>query len=137
MQNDKAILGVCPVCDGTLRIMYSPLTKKMFVGCTNWSTCKVCGLDKSNCKCVCPKCGKQKGTCKCSWREKDWKPSCTRTYPLPGNASIQRTGNICDKCKTPIIMVYRKSRRPFKMCLDPECETKADWDKPRKRKKLK
>jgi DNA topoisomerase-1 len=137
MQNDKAILGVCPKCDGTLRIMYSPLTKKMFVGCTNWSKCKVCGLSKNECKCICPKCGKQKGTCKCSWREKDWKPSCNNTYPLPGNASIQRTGSVCDKCKTPVIMVYRKGRRPFKMCLDPECVTKADWGKPRKRKKLK
>lgn len=134
MQNDKAVLGVCPVCDGTLRIMYSPLTRKMFVGCSNWSKCKVCGLPKNECKCVCPKCGKQKGKCKCSWRDKDWQPSCTRTYPLPGNASIQRTGSICDKCKTPIIMVYRKGRRPFKMCLDPECETKADWGKPRKKK---
>ena len=137
MQNDMAILGVCPVCDGTLRMMYSPLTKKMFVGCTNWSKCKVCGLDKKSCRCKCPKCGKQKGACKCTWREKDWTPSCTRTYPLPGNSSIQRTGKVCEKCRTPIITVYRKGRRPFNMCLDPECETKADWGKPRKRKKLK
>ena len=129
MQNDKAILGVCPVCDGTLRIMYSPLTKKMFVGCTNWSKCKVCDLPKNECKCICPKCGKQKGTCKCDWKEKEWTPSCTNTYPLPGNASIQRTGKVCDKCRTPIIMVYRKGRRSFKMCLDPNCETKADWGK--------
>ena len=136
-ENDKSILGVCPSCGGTLKIMYSPLTKKMFVGCDSWSKCRVCGLSKTECKCKCPKCGKQKGRCKCSWREKDWQPSCNRTYPLPGGAAIYRTDKVCEKCKTPIISVYRKGRRPFKMCLDPNCETKANWGKPKTSKNKK
>lgn len=128
-QNDKSVLGICPVCGGTLKMMYSPLTKKMFVGCDSYSKCKVCGLPKNECKCACPKCGRQKGNCKCSWKEKEWTPSCSRAYPLPGNAAIQRTGDVCAKCKTPIILVIRRGRRPFKMCLDPNCETKKDWGK--------
>jgi hypothetical protein len=30
-----------------------------------------------------------------------------------------------------MIQVIRKGKRPFRMCLDPKCETKADWGKPR------
>ena len=28
----------------------------------------------------------------------------------------------------------RKGKRPFKMCLDPECVTKADWGKKKEKK---
>ncbi len=56
-------------------------------------------------------------------------PACTNTYPLPGMAKIQATGKACDKCGTPIIQVIRRARRPFRMCLYPECPTKAGWKK--------
>ena len=105
----------------------------MFVGCESWSRCKVCNLSRTECRCICPKCGKQKGRCKCTWREKDWQPSCSKVYPLPGGAAIQRTGQVCEKCKTPIILVVRRGRRPFKMCIETTCETKADWGKPKKK----
>jgi hypothetical protein len=50
---------------------------------------------------------------------------------------IQATGKVCEKCGTPIIQVWRKGRRPFRMCLDPKCETKKDWGKPKKETKQK
>ena len=84
--------------------------------------------------CKCPICKKQKGKCECSWKEKKWTPSCQTGFPLPHNASFQSLEKICDKCNTPIIRVMRKGKRPFKMCLDPNCETKADWGKPKKKK---
>ena len=56
-------------------------------------------------------------------------PKCKTGYPLPAGASIQATGNICEKCGTPTIQVFRKGKRPFRMCLDPKCETKKDWGK--------
>ncbi|MEM5829735.1 MAG: DNA topoisomerase I [Candidatus Aenigmatarchaeota archaeon] len=55
-------------------------------------------------------------------------PKCETGYPLPHSASIQATGKICEKCGTPIIQVFRKGKRPFRMCLDPKCETKKDWN---------
>jgi len=134
-QNDKAVLGPCPNCGGTLKIMFSPFSKKMFVGCTSYSKCKVCGFTKKACKCKCPICGKQKGKCECSWKDKKWTPSCQTGFPLPHNASFQSLDKICDKCNTPIIRVMRKGKRPFNMCLDPNCETKADWGKPKTKKK--
>ncbi len=94
-QEDSNYLGKCPKCGGDLKIMYSPKTKKKFVGCSNY-------------------------------------PKCDAVYPLPQNAKIERTGEVCDKCGTPIVIVRRSGKRPFKMCLDPNCETKKDWGKGRK-----
>ena len=56
-------------------------------------------------------------------------PKCSEGYPLPQHARIEPTGKICPKCGTPIIRVFRKGKRPFTMCLDPNCPTKADWGK--------
>ncbi len=56
-------------------------------------------------------------------------PECRQTYPLPKNALIQSLDKTCEKCGTPIVKVIRKGRRPFTMCLDPNCETKKSWAK--------
>jgi DNA topoisomerase-1 len=56
-------------------------------------------------------------------------PNCKTSYPLPHSAKIQATGKICEKCGTPIIQVFRKGKRPFRMCLDPGCESKRSWNK--------
>jgi DNA topoisomerase-1 len=133
-QEDASMLGPCPGCGGSLKVMFSPWTKKKFVGCSSYSRCKVCGFSKSACKCSCHTCGGIKGKCMCNWKEKGWTPSCTRGYPLPHNASFQRLGKICEHCKTPIVQVIRKGKRPFRMCLAPDCETKKDWGKAGKAK---
>jgi DNA topoisomerase-1 len=56
-------------------------------------------------------------------------PECKNIFPLPRQAAITATGKVCEKCNTPMIVVVRKMRKTFKMCLDPHCETKADWGK--------
>ncbi|OYT42610.1 MAG: DNA topoisomerase I [Candidatus Aenigmarchaeota archaeon ex4484_224] len=55
-------------------------------------------------------------------------PKCNAAYPLPQNARIEPTGKVCEFCGTPIIRVYRKGKRPFQMCLDPNCPSKKDWN---------
>jgi DNA topoisomerase-1 len=133
-QEETNTLGVCQ-CGGNLKILFSPFTKKKFVGCSNYSRCKKCGFTKKACKCKCLICKKEKGKCKCSWKEKKWIPSCQTGFPLPHNALFQKIDKVCEKCKTPIIQVIRKGKRPFRMCLDPNCETKADWGKDKKKTK--
>ncbi len=54
-------------------------------------------------------------------------PACHTLFPLPHKAFIIPTEKICDKCHTPIIGVRRKEKKFFSMCLDPKCETKANW----------
>lgn len=56
-------------------------------------------------------------------------PNCNNMYPLPGMAKIIPLGKLCEQCKTPMIQVIRRGRRPFRMCLDPNCSTKATWKK--------
>ncbi len=62
-------------------------------------------------------------------------PECKTTFPLPQMALIEPQGSVCEKCRTPMIKVIRKGRKPFVMCLDPTCETKKGWAKPNYAKK--
>jgi DNA topoisomerase-1 len=59
-------------------------------------------------------------------------PKCQTSYPLPGFGRIVATEKVCEKCNTPIIMVYRRGKRPFSMCLDPKCPSKESWSKKNK-----
>jgi DNA topoisomerase-1 len=135
-RKDERRLGTCINCKvGELRILRSRFSGKFFVGCSSYFKCKKCGFTRNACKCKCPICGGVKGKCKCTWKDKKWEPSCQTGYPLPGGANIQAMGKVCDKCGTPIIQVWRKGRRPFRMCLSTTCETKKDWGKPKKKVK--
>lgn len=93
-KQQQSILGPCPNCGANLKLLFSPRTKKRFVGCSGY-------------------------------------PKCRTGFPVPLFGSINRTDKVCEKCKTPIIQVYRKGARPFRMCLDPKCETKKSWEKPK------
>ncbi len=129
-REEQRTLGTCVICKtGQLKILRSRFSGKFFVGCSNYFRCAKCGFTRNACKCKCPICGQEKGKCKDSWKDKQWTPSCQTGYPLPSNAKNIPTGKTCEKCGTPIIQVIRKGKRPFKMCINPKCETKADWGK--------
>jgi len=53
-------------------------------------------------------------------------PKCTNTYPLPQKGKITPTDKLCEKCGTHIIKLVG-TRYSFEMCIDPNCETKAEW----------
>ncbi len=81
----------------------------------------------------CLKCG---GTLKVhkNWRTgkrfvgcSGYKKGCRVGFPLPREGVIMSTEKECEHCKTPIIHVRPSGRRPFRMCLDPECKTKEEW----------
>jgi DNA topoisomerase-1 len=64
-----------------------------------------------------------------------YKKGCRTGFPLPREGLIMSTEKICEECKTPIIQVQPPGKRPFRMCLDPNCKTKEDWlDKNRLKK---
>ncbi len=129
-REEERRLGVCPNCKvGELKILRSRFSKKFFVGCSSYFRCSKCHFTRTACKCKCGICGQPKGKCKDAWKDKIWMPSCQTGFPLPGMATNRPTGKVCEKCNTPIIQVIRKGKRPFKMCLDPKCVTKADWGK--------
>ncbi len=55
-------------------------------------------------------------------------PDCENSYPLPRNGYIKGLKNECNECGKPRIKVSRKGKKPYYMCIDPECPTKDDWD---------
>lgn len=54
-------------------------------------------------------------------------PDCENTFPLPREGKIESLDELCDECHTPRIKVIRKGRKPYSMCIDPDCPTKDDW----------
>ncbi len=54
-------------------------------------------------------------------------PDCENSYPLPKNGKIESVDETCEECNTPKIKVIRKGKRPYTMCIDPDCPTKDDW----------
>lgn len=65
-----------------------------------------------------------------------YKKGCRVGFPLPRIGIIMSLGKVCDKCNTPMVQVRMPARRPFRMCLDPECETKKEWLDKKKLKKV-
>ena len=53
-------------------------------------------------------------------------PDCDQTYPLPQRGDIISTGDICAECGSPKVKVLG-GRRPWVLCLDPHCPTKAEY----------
>jgi len=73
----------------------------------------------------CPKCGKDL-VIKISRNRKRFVactgyPECKNTYPVPNSGMIIPTDKICKKCQTPVLKIKSKGKRPWEMCLDPEC----------------
>lgn len=64
-------------------------------------------------------------------------PACKAVFPLPKQALVKPLKKTCEKCSTPMVTVIRKGKRPFNMCLDPNCELKANWGKKKEEKKAK
>ena len=80
----------------------------------------------------CPKCGTHKIRIIRSKATKkrfvgcEGYPECDQTYPLPQRGDIIGTDEICEHCGTPKIKVLG-GRRPWVLCLDPYCPTKAEY----------
>ena len=53
-------------------------------------------------------------------------PECKNTYPLPQRGLIKPTGRTCETCKAPIIEVRTKGKKPWELCVDPDCTKQKD-----------
>ncbi|RLG91417.1 MAG: DNA topoisomerase I, partial [Candidatus Hecatellales archaeon] len=50
--------------------------------------------------------------------------ACKMALPLPQKAAIQTTEKTCKACGWPIIVVKPRGRRPFNVCINPDCPLK-------------
>jgi DNA topoisomerase-1 len=77
----------------------------------------------------CPRCGGNLRVLKAKKSRKRFVgcskyPDCTTTYPLPQQGSIVGTGEVCPECGSPRVKVIVARKKPWVLCLDPECATK-------------
>ncbi|MGI5940339.1 MAG: DNA topoisomerase I [Thermoleophilia bacterium] len=53
-------------------------------------------------------------------------PECDQTYPLPQRGDVIGLDETCSQCGSPKVKVLG-GRRPWILCLDPDCPTKAEY----------
>lgn len=51
--------------------------------------------------------------------------TCGVSYPLPQRGELQATGEMCEACQAPVVIVTT-TRGPWKICVDPACPAKAE-----------
>ncbi|MCL2358704.1 DNA topoisomerase I [Candidatus Bathycorpusculum sp.] len=50
---------------------------------------------------------------------------CNMAYPLPQIGTVKPCGDICKKCGAPVVTVYLRGKKPWTLCLDPQCTPKS------------
>ena len=51
-------------------------------------------------------------------------PKCETTFKLPGNGMIKSTEKACETCQYPLILIFKKAKKPQQVCLNSNCPTK-------------
>ncbi|MCI4352814.1 MAG: DNA topoisomerase I [Thermoplasmata archaeon] len=51
-------------------------------------------------------------------------PKCTVTYPLPQRGRLDTEEAPCPVCRAPIVTAIEAGRRPWRLCINPECPTR-------------
>ena len=116
----EATEAVCEICRApmvkVIRRGVPPVTHCLDPDCQSNKTANVMG--------TCPECGSNlrllysragKRFLGCSAY-----PKCTRTYPLPQMGPVKYTGEACDACKAPIMVIMTRGK-PWKFCVNIEC----------------
>jgi DNA topoisomerase-1 len=58
-------------------------------------------------------------------------PKCDRSFSMPQNGLILTTETPCKECNFPVIRVIKKGKRPWDLCINPQCPSKSpDIEKP-------
>ncbi|MCL5876491.1 MAG: DNA topoisomerase I [Candidatus Bathyarchaeota archaeon] len=50
---------------------------------------------------------------------------CSTTYPLPQTGMVKPLANPCKSCGAPVVSVYMRARKPWRLCLNPQCPSKG------------
>ncbi len=57
-------------------------------------------------------------------------PKCTVTYPLPQRGRLDIDPAPCPVCRAPVVTAIEAGRRPWRLCINPECPTRKPTPKP-------
>jgi DNA topoisomerase-1 len=83
---------------------------------------------------TCNKCGKSLKIIRSKKTKKrfigcDGYPDCDSTYPLPQMGRLIPMHVECPECNTPKVKIITRGRRPWELCIDPDCSTKDEYKK--------
>ncbi|MFC1454698.1 DNA topoisomerase I [Candidatus Undinarchaeota archaeon] len=56
-------------------------------------------------------------------------PKCSNGYPLPQKGLVKVEGKKCKECGLPMVKIINRGKRPWEMCIDPNCPSKKNWGK--------
>jgi DNA topoisomerase I len=51
-------------------------------------------------------------------------PKCTVTYPLPQRGRLDTDAAPCPVCRAPVVTAIEAGRRPWRLCINPDCPTR-------------
>jgi len=56
-------------------------------------------------------------------------PKCTNSYPLPQHGLVKNVHKACKTCTSPLVLLIKKGKRPWQLCINPQCPTKEEYEK--------
>lgn len=128
--------AVCPEC-GAPRIKCQPFRQKAYEQCVNpkCPTNYEPDLKVGECS-VCAKAGRH-GDLIAHKSEKSGKrfircsnyEECGVSYPLPARGKLEATGEVCEHCGAPVVVV-ETARGPWRICVNMDCPGKEKKEKP-------
>ena len=131
----EAVDEACPEC-GTPQVRVIQFRQKPFVRCLD-PECKT-NFEPQIDLGECPKCRaeEREGGRLLTHRSKNLKrfvrctnyDVCGQSYPLPQRGELQPTGETCEPCGAPMVVVMT-GKGPWRICIDPDCPSKADQPK--------
>ena len=54
-------------------------------------------------------------------------PECKNTFSLPRYALPKPANETCPECSSPLVLMIRKGKRPYKFCIGRDCPAKKRW----------
>ena len=128
--------AVCPEC-GAPRIKCQPFRQKAYEQCVNpkcptnyepdlkVGECSVCAEAGRHGDLIAHKSEKSgKRFIRCSNYEE-----CGVSYPLPARGKLEATGEVCEHCGAPVVVV-ETARGPWRICVNMDCPGKERKEKP-------
>lgn len=128
--------AVCPEC-GAPRIKCQPFRQKAYEQCVNpkcptnyepdlkVGECSVCAEAGRHGDLIAHKSEKSgKRFIRCSNYEE-----CGVSYPLPARGKLEATGEVCEHCGAPVVVV-ETARGPWRICVNMDCPGKEKKEKP-------
>lgn len=123
----------CPVCGGT-QVKVTPFRSKAYVHCLDpeCATNKEPDVDVGPCP-TCAAAGRSGGRLVAQKNPRTLKrfircsnhPECETSYPLPQRGKLQATGEVCDACGAPEVVV-ETARGPWRICVNMDCPKREE-----------